>query len=428
MPKLWCSRNIPGTCTDLNHIIRSTKGRSTSSLCSSFTTLSHQMQFASFLFLTLLSSTRSDCMRPGTPCCAEEGCAPACEKHGKCSCGMGVFTECFSCSECCHWQYSKQNFTCTGTSSSRAKIDASSSIAALQTDTRLMLQTHPRLMWGWGQGLSGFCGSASLQTVAAFHGNFVSQGKVRGLTGGEDAAHEVVLGESECCSAVSMAKKLKLNVSQWDHKTSPRPQHDAFLAWMRASLSANEPVVFGLYMKTMSGDGFDHIVPLVGMGNNTISFNDLHSNKTLERQLDTFVASRAECKADLPWEERFAYCLPAEVSYGFRVHGSFDPTGVLLPIRLVINPWYEPDYSIEDGKHEVPILMSVQLIVNGVQSGLSYALLQYDHPESVPTRDFLSNGGYSQRTNFWAHNVVWSTFVNVSSDSTTFFRCVRARM
>lgn len=54
-----------------------------------------------------------DCMHPGSPCCANEGCAAACMHDGACACG-GIFGGCFSCSECCGGQYDAVNFTCTG--------------------------------------------------------------------------------------------------------------------------------------------------------------------------------------------------------------------------------------------------------------------------------------------------------------------------
>merc|ERR1712113_784577 len=85
------------------------------------------------------------------------------------------------------------------------------------------------------------------------------------------------------------------------------------------------------------------------------------------------------------------WCLPKSVDFGVAVHGNADARHVLLPIRMAVSSWTEPDYSVEDRQHKEPTLLSASLTISGLDPGSSYALLQYDNPDDVPDRDFLSS-------------------------------------
>ena len=304
--------------------------------------------------------------------------------------------------------------------------------AASVHDDRHVLSLPPRLMWGWGPRVSGYCGSASIQTVALYYGNWLTQDAVRGVTGGHDGADQLLLGDEDgCCNSVAVARKLHLNVTAWPHASAPRPQHIAFAAWMAESIDSGEPVVFGVYMQTEDNPDLDHIVPLVGYVGppgrpSKLLYNDLHSNKTLEADLASFPADRSECKRDLPWNERFAYCLPASVDYGYRVHGNHDPAGELLPSQLIVPDWYEPDYSAEDAKHETPRELRAAVLVSGLTAGERFVLLRYEHASAVPLSDFLRMGGWAARTDFVAPSHAWNVGVTFMSNTTQFFRCVHA--
>ena len=150
--------------------------------------------------------------------------------------------------------------------------------------TSRRLPIPPRLMWGWGHAVSGYCGSASLQTAALYWGNWLTQDtvrgqtgahemhaymrayppsmhayhhpcmhtpihpciQVRGQTGGHDGAHELLLSEGGCCSSTAVARLLHLNVSAWEASSTPLPQHQAFVAWLRSAIDAEEPAIFGV--------------------------------------------------------------------------------------------------------------------------------------------------------------------------------------
>ena len=290
-----------------------------------------------------------------------------------------------------------------------------------------LLAIPPRFMWGWGPGVSGYCGSMTIQSIALYYGSYLSQDRVRGTTGGHDGKHEIMLGHGGCCAAIDAMAKLQLNASQWPYWSAPQPQHAAFLQWMEKAVRAREPVAFGLFMQTESSPKFDHIVPLVGFSTGSrgreLVFNDLHSNVSLRRSLDAFVANRSACHRALPWAQRFAYCLPSDVNYGIRVHGNADPRGELKPARLLMDEWSEPDYSTEDGKGAAPQPLHATLVASELAPRAEYALLRYTDMERVPHSDFLSNstggivsrvdfvagadGAYRQRVSFWSNETVF---------------------
>jgi len=185
-------------------------------------------------------------------------------------------------------------------------------------------------MWGWGPVVSGYCGEASLQSVALYYGNWLTQDAVRGTTGGYDGAHEVLLDNSSC-SSVSVAAHFKLRTSEWKAWEVPQPQADAFLAWMKGAVDEGTPVVFGLYMTVYHSPTYDHIVPLVGYDDDSLYFNDLYFNQTLHASLRHVVKSRSQCWGVRKHSGAAEYCLPKKNNYGYRVLGNLDPSASCYP-------------------------------------------------------------------------------------------------
>eukprot|EP00933_Yihiella_yeosuensis_P021251 TRINITY_DN16864_c0_g1_i1.p1 TRINITY_DN16864_c0_g1~~TRINITY_DN16864_c0_g1_i1.p1 ORF type:complete len:377 (+),score=55.12 TRINITY_DN16864_c0_g1_i1:10-1140(+) len=295
-----------------------------------------------------------------------------------------------------------------------------------------LLDVPPRFMWGWGPGVSGYCGSSSIQTVALYFGNWLTQDAVRGSTGRHDASHEIMLGDSKCCSGAVAARHFHLRVSQWKHHGEPQPQHQAFVHWVKQAVDAKQPVVFGVYMTDENSSEFDHIVPLVGYDSTGIYFNDLYFNRTLRAELSGFVKSRGECRSVPEHAGVQSYCLPPSINYGFKVLGNVDPNGELKRLRLDMNLNYEPDYSAEDKKHELPVILSASVVASDLLPGKRYALLRYFSPDDLPQDgQFLEK--YTATTGLQPEYFVapskgtWRREVTLASNSTTFFRCVQAR-
>ena len=71
----------------------------------------------------------------------------------------------------------------------------------------------------------------------------------------------------------------------------------------------------------------------------------------------TWVATRRRCDSSDRFGPR-SFCLPRNVDYGVSVEGNHDPEGVLLPVRLAMDTWIEPDYSEEDARGQAPAILS----------------------------------------------------------------------
>ena len=301
-------------------------------------------------------------------------------------------------------------------------------------------------MWGWQPKVSGYCGSASVQTAGIFFGNWLSEDAIRGTSGGHNGNHQLLIAYDKDLSVkgtsvADACRALVMNCSMWDYSSAPSPQHGAFVAWAAAAIGRGEPVIMGVYWGVESDDDYDHIVPMVGYDSDSSSndssnsssssssssvsavyFNDLHTNASLRAELPTFVTTRQGCNS----AARFgpgAFCLPKRTNYGLAVRGNQDVRGVLLPTRLALDAWTEPDYSREDAQRAAPSLLGATVTVSGLAAGARYALLRFEDPAAVPHENFL-NSAFSSKTEFVAAAGTWSQRATFMSNSTTFFRSV----
>merc|ERR1712070_619091 len=104
-----------------------------------------------------------------------------------------------------------------------------------------------------------------------------------------------------------------------------------------------------------------------------------------------------------------------------------DSEGVLLPVRLSLSSWTEPDYSKEDQQHQVPTLLSANVTVTKLTPGKQYALLRFEDPNDVPIADFLT-AKFSQKVVFNADSNMFVHRTQFMSNSTTLFRCVNVKV
>merc|ERR1712113_973931 len=132
-------------------------------------------------------------------------------------------------------------------------------------------------MWGWSPPASavGYCGSMSLQTIGLYFGNWIMQDAARGTNGGHGPQNELLLGGRDSSESHAL-KVLHFNLTSWGDWRESKPQHAAFLKWAREAIDASNPVIFGVFMRTLSDPDYDHIVPMVGYDSTGIYFNDLH--------------------------------------------------------------------------------------------------------------------------------------------------------
>ena len=291
----------------------------------------------------------------------------------------------------------------------------------------VLLDMPPRFMWGWEPKTSGYCGSVSLQTAAIFHGNWLTTDYIRGTSGGHNGKHELLIGyerdlATKGTSVLSACAALQMNCTMWDYHVESTPQHAKFLEWATAALVAGHPVIIGLYWGVESDAEYDHIVPLVGLDSSSVWFNDLYSNTSIKADLSSFITNRTQCNRPVRFGPG-SFCLPDNVNYGMVVTGNKDLDQVLLPVKLAMSSWTEPDYSKEDQQHQAPTTLSATVTVSELIPGTRYALLRFDHVDDVPIRNFL-NSKFSHKIEFEAVNSKYLQHTSFMSNSTTLFRCV----
>jgi len=311
---------------------------------------------------------------------------------------------------------------------------------------RVMLDLPARYMWGWAppsqEDATGFCGSMSIQTSALYYGNYLTQAAPRVVTGGSEGPESMILltGKDEsgfCCGALKACRRLGLNATAFDTfgGTQSTPQYEAYLDWARAAIRKGNPVIITVYMNTLSDRDYDHIIPMVGFdteGDGAIYFNDLYYNQTYRRNItDDFIASSNRKKGcQFSGKDEWNYCIPEKYDYGIQVHGNHDPNAELLPARLKMEKNWEPDYSQEDEVFAKPVTLKATISAWDLEEGETYALLRFDDSTMLPDGDFYANrGDAAEVVEFQAGSSGrWSQEVEFMSDSTQFFRVVRARV
>jgi len=284
----------------------------------------------------------------------------------------------------------------------------------------VMLNIPPRFMWGWGDGLSGYCGEATIQSSGLFYGNWVSQERVR-LAGGNA---EVLVG----LNAESAATSLRLVIERWN-SNSPAPQNPGYLTWVRSHIDRAHPVVGTVYSVQGSDTDYDHIVPFVGYDSTTVLYyNDLYSPSTRSLALPAAVKTRSQCTTTSNVQLPDNYCIPKGVDWGFAVTGVVDPKGELVPITLSVGRWDEPDWGAEDRLNEPLVTLRPVVTARGLTPGVTYALLRFDTAASLPSAGGFLAAAWSEKVTFTATgtSASVSSLGTISSGGTYFYRCVVA--
>jgi hypothetical protein len=325
---------------------------------------------------------------------------------------------------------------------SAARVDSAPAPAHL-------LEIPPRFMWGWAPGVSGYCGSVSMQTAGIWYGNWFTEDYVRGTSGGHDGAHQMYISYPEDLAIpdtalIAACPKLKMNCTMWNYRAAPQPQHADFLRWAASGIDRGHPVLLGIFWgaEATPNPDYDHLVPMIGyepagaaerhqegaVGDvSVVYYNDLHANVTTRAAVSDFVKNRSTCIT----AERFgpkSFCLQYWVNYGLEVSGNLQEPASgeapLRPVRLVMGNWTEPDYSQEDKLNEPPVLLSARVIVSELSAGVNYALLRFDDPLLTPVSRFLESPHVREKNVFVATAATAEFDRNFMSNTTQLFRCV----
>jgi hypothetical protein len=287
----------------------------------------------------------------------------------------------------------------------------------------VMLDIPARRMWGWGNGVDGYCGECSFQMAGIYFGNYVSEEKVRYAAGNT----ELLIAVNDKKAAVA----LLYDYEEWDWESTSTPQSKKFVQWARDRIDNGAMVIAGWYERMPKGDpDYDHIMPIVGYRLNSdgtlngLYHHDLYLNDTTLTGGADLEATRKECsQSDTP-KQPYDYCLPEAYDYGIAIKGIKDEDGETFRTKLTIDKWYEPDWGAEDGLHETPVMLGVKATVYGLTVGTQYSILRFDDAQTVPRRLFM-NGGWARKVTFTAtQETMTIELEKVLSDGTYFYRTV----
>lgn len=117
----------------------------------------------------------------------------------------------------------------------------------------------------WDQG-TGYCGETCFVSAGLYYGQYMSEGTVRQIAGGE-----LLLGQNDDATASA----IHLTHSCWN-----RADYRGFLNWIKTAVNNGHPVAIGVYMnESIFGSDYDdpeydHIVMVVGVDDTHIYFTD----------------------------------------------------------------------------------------------------------------------------------------------------------
>ena len=136
----------------------------------------------------------------------------------------------------------------------------------------------PRYQWNHNYG---YCGEVSMISAGLYYGQYISQYDARAAASNapqNEYRSQLLLGVND----LRAAERMRLAAVRWD--VPSRKDSKQFLAWVKVHVLRGEPVAIGIYMNQFRFYGnrnpwagspqYDHIVPVVGMGGDDITFSD----------------------------------------------------------------------------------------------------------------------------------------------------------
>lgn len=300
----------------------------------------------------------------------------------------------------------------------------------------LISKSEPGVQW---MDHGGYCGSWSIQRAALARGAWISQQQVRDHTspaGGND--HEILAGNID-----EALRNLKIKGEGFDWKHTPAPQQSTYFKWLKKHLVAGNQVVwfimwdgerYPIYNLQKPDGVYGHIEPVIGIQSNhpltdetvydddvVVHYNDAGTTtyyKTFESLPGNWSGKvgdpgRCQKRADIHRQ-----CI-GPYSFGWAVQGFLDEKEG-LPLSLSIQPWKsEPD--TRTGSR--PNMIRGTLTAEGLTAGTKYDIYRWN---SVKEAFTYSDDHKISTFTAKSHTFVFKDPKAFSSDSATYYRCVKA--
>ncbi|CAF1350682.1 unnamed protein product [Rotaria magnacalcarata] len=310
---------------------------------------------------------------------------------------------------------------------SDAQVEVENSTESSSEKT-ILLDVAPRLQW---DNRNGYCGETALQCIGLYYGVWISQALIRSINRGEYLLQRK--SSSDLRDPIHTLSYLHFTYEEWDWMNAPQPQFRDYCRWMKRSILRRNPIMFGIFLRYMDYEDYDHIVPAIGIRYKTenefdpedvIIYYDLYKKKVFEGILNenkmgsTREFTRAKKYAGNAW-------IPLDIDYGIAITGILDENQVTLPVRLSVSAWNEPNPAF----HEDPIEMDGTVTVYNLTIGNTYILLRYSSHRKVPTKgdvDVFLRSRFDEKHIFMADDTtyVYQDTKKIPSTGCVYYRCI----
>jgi hypothetical protein len=319
----------------------------------------------------------------------------------------------------------------------------------------------PRKQW---PNSGGFCGSASIQTLALGYGAWVSQDVVRKSASGDGCGHGSATEgfEISTFNIGEALTNLQFQFDMFDSDNTPLPQSGTYLQWLKTHLVNLEPVVWFIMCQGDShsacGQEWDHIEPVWALySNNSLEGNeeevvvygddvlahasdyapDGEANLGYYRAFNTltdtaeFQGNCSEAQAGVGKNEMYP-CLAEDHDYGVAITG---PSADTERVALSVDSFEEPDLRF----HQAPVNLTGTVTAMNLNPGTAYIVYRWDvslpddltAPWAMPLptdKSAYETSGATSRFEFTAAATTktWVDTEPILSSGATYYRVVQS--
>jgi hypothetical protein len=264
----------------------------------------------------------------------------------------------------------------------------------------------PRYQWNHNYG---YCGEVSLISAGLYYGQYLSQYDARAAASNapqNEARSQLLLG----VNALDAAARMHLAGIKWDNPS--RSEADQFLVWVKEHVVLGQPVAIGIYMnqyrfyhkndRWAGSPQYDHIVPVIGIGNDEITFSDngewgslRHARYYFTYRFDDFTKTRREANA--PNGPIYSLASKAR-DFGIAVTGVIDRDDETVPVRVATNLNYElPQIAEGSNRRPGPEPLVLTIAVSGMKASAVYNLYRYNRLNSIPNGEFNAHAANARQ-------------------------------
>ncbi len=296
----------------------------------------------------------------------------------------------------------------------------------------------PRFQWNHNYG---YCGEVSFVSAGLYYGQYLSQYDARAAASNAPQNRyrsQLLLGVND----LHAAKMMHLTAVEWERRSERST--DEFLVWVKQNVVLGRPVTIGIFMNQFrfyhnrnpnaGSPQYDHIVPVIGVAGDQITFSDNGEWGSGPRHAQYFFSYRFRAfqktrrAANAPKGSIYSIANDGN-NFGVAITGVVDENHETRPVQVATNINYErPQIAEGSSKRPAPEPLVLTITVSGLKPGKSYNLYRYNRLDSIPDRRFNANAAraYEKWVIVAPSNGKFVLRERISSDEVAAYRAVPA--